>query len=1161
MARLDARWDNFWQRGQIWYGFDQDGPSGSPEVASSFSADAVLQASVVGAFASDAVVLVPATGSFSGNAVVRQTASSHVQADAVIRRTASASLTTDAILRREQSGSFTADAQTTDEVAEFVVLYDEFDRVTASGLGAAYPDWSEWWDGEPTTFMVDGETVVEDPLENFTYGAWFGTPRAISAGTIRFDLKVPANESECSVAIWTDSVHFALSFYSPEPPWIYIGHEESQLFVDVEPFPDEWYSFLIEYDDEGNYGCKLWNREDAEPGSFSISGNIDWNLYEHDVVGLELALYGNDFAFDNLLFTSVEPTWIGGAQFQASAEIYDGELRFFADAEIVEAPPTVEVVRDLFSAFAFIAQEYRTNLWTAEGIIHRERTPSFSANACLAGQLLASAWILDLSGTIYAAYEADAVVSAPLLLAFTAQSFVVLTYTQGFTAKSEISPATVMRAGQITTDAWVIGTVASFTADAQTAAPATNGATATLDAVISDTYYVIAFTADAVSLDTPVDAFICQALIFAGSQEGSSFTADADIAFSFTAAAVLLVSRSTDFTVFLVPVWANAVIYRPWHPVNQASFTADAVVANGSIALDAVISGEQIKEIETAALITGAIPGSFAASATIGSGWTFKADAYVQPYWTADAYIRSKADVLFNVDGDPLWGYDETGDPIYVDENGYPTDIDGNRILDGDGNPVFIGPNGDPVDEDGDPILDGGGSAIEWQTTDRGRAQEIQIIIRKDNVNTDITEHVVWSETSFTQNAKTTAGTFSCVLRGSFTQWDGGEDIYVNVDGRRQFGGLVLNVSYGSWFSDKTEPRTVVSGADYNIYFDRLILWNKANKSATGEYRPPNAFPKNYADRHLIREVCRTLLDRPPGFDYETNVDQLEPDLNTEEKWMVNTGQSFRSFMGEVSKITNAIWWIDQYLDLHYHERGVVTAPWPITDGIGGASCQNLTYTKDSSQMLNDIFVYGTLASTTEGEIYLARRQNETTIERHGLRQHCEVRSDLHLERHVNRRANSIRSRRSIPIRTASLDLFTPGFSVGQVAELNIGTYGLGDELVIRELTLTFATIQGPIDGKYYGNARYHLELGLQPDDPWNIYDMLPWDLPDWKAYPNWETDIGEIYWGEADNWQVVDDFSDVRCDEDNFQRATNNRTNPEGGPEERWWDDEGTET
>jgi hypothetical protein len=111
MARLDARWDNFWQRGQIWYGFDQDGPTGgAEEVSSAFSVASIILAPVFGSVDASAVFRSTQAGSFDLAAVIQVAEEFSVSAGAVLKRTQAGTFTTAAVLKAAESSSFAISA-------------------------------------------------------------------------------------------------------------------------------------------------------------------------------------------------------------------------------------------------------------------------------------------------------------------------------------------------------------------------------------------------------------------------------------------------------------------------------------------------------------------------------------------------------------------------------------------------------------------------------------------------------------------------------------------------------------------------------------------------------------------------------------------------------------------------------------------------------------------------------------------------------------------------------------------------------------------------------------------------------------------------------------------------------------------------------------------
>lgn len=375
---------------------------------------------------------------------------------------------------------------------------------------------------------------------------------------------------------------------------------------------------------------------------------------------------------------------------------------------------------------------------------------------------------------------------------------------------------------------------------------------------------------------------------------------------------------------------------------------------------------------------------------------------------------------------------------------------------------------------------------------------------RKYRVNitldgTDVTGDVIWRETSFAQHAKTNPGTFQLTLKGVHA-WDGGEEVIVTLDDFRQFGGYVLSVERMYEFEAAGEGLTILRGADFNVLFDKLIVYNKASADdPSGSYRNWKNFAKGTLDTTIIAKVFSSYVDLPAGFEYSMFVDTVGV-AAPEKPWAMPTpGSPLRQVMQSLSQVTNAVWWIDPYLHLHYNSRTTVTAPFPITDGLGGVTSRNILLSEDMSRLVTETILWGTLAYTTEGEV-IASRKTADAYTSFGPWQYGEFRDDLHHEAYIDRRTDSIIERYGQTIKKAKVTLFDPGYQAGQVADVRLTAHGITEILPIRSLTLTFAVGKEPEGSFYYAVPRYELEVGLDPEDPWDIYDYLP--FPDNPGTP-----------------------------------------------------------
>lgn len=440
----------------------------------------------------------------------------------------------------------------------------------------------------------------------------------------------------------------------------------------------------------------------------------------------------------------------------------------------------------------------------------------------------------------------------------------------------------------------------------------------------------------------------------------------------------------------------------------------------------------------------------------------------------------------------------------------------------------------------------------------------------------EITGDVMWNQTEFTQMARTGPGSFAITLKGSHPEFRSGEEIRFEVDDMRVFGGWVTSVERGYFFADSVSPKTVLHGTDYNILFDRLAVRNYPAEYAahadtmmmSGPYARWPDFKQGTLDSDMIEVVFGkyVLPDLPVGFDYTNGVESITTPAPVAPWTMPESGSTLRRFMQSVSQITTGVWNIDAYMALQYHDRGEVTAPFPITDGLGGISSRNLTITTDISPMINDVFVWGTLARNIEGEIiawheegdigfwerryirainiakaglekmlaipasrrtkaqtkaittyrnriilYKARLEDARSrmwdplsglprpanaivdsIKAWGRWQFGEFREDIHHQEWLNIRGHSILTRYDEPLIKATATIWDPGYQAGQVVNVKSSVHGVDTNLVIRQMKITFTVPHEPFEGQYFALPQYDLEMGLEPEAPWNIYDYLP---------------------------------------------------------------------
>ena len=255
----------------------------------------------------------------------------------------------------------------------------------------------------------------------------------------------------------------------------------------------------------------------------------------------------------------------------------------------------------------------------------------------------------------------------------------------------------------------------------------------------------------------------------------------------------------------------------------------------------------------------------------------------------------------------------------------------------------------------------------------------------------DITPDIVWAQTEFTQAAKTGPGSFSITLKGNHEQFQGGEEIHFSIDDLRSFGGWVTGVERGFFFEDMASPKTVLVGTDYNILFDRLAVRNypaeytsRDSAMVLGPYLRWPDFPQGTMDDDMINTILGVycLPDLPLDFKWSINTSEDDDTIDAGvtvraiaspapvTEWsMPESGSTLRRSFQSISQITTGVWSIDATMTLQYHDRETATAPYPITDGVGGISSRDLKVTSDISNMVNDVLIWGTLANDVKGEI------------------------------------------------------------------------------------------------------------------------------------------------------------------------------------------------
>jgi hypothetical protein len=116
-----------------------------------------------------------------------------------------------------------------------------------------------------------------------------------------------------------------------------------------------------------------------------------------------------------------------------------------------------------------------------------------------------------------------------------------------------------------------------------------------------------------------------------------------------------------------------------------------------------------------------------------------------------------------------------------------------------------------------------------------------------------------------------------------------------------------------------------------------------------------------------------------------------------------------------------------------------------------------------------------------------------SSIDTWGRWQSSEFREDIHHMEWLKIRGHSILTRFDEPIVRANATIWDPGYQAGMVVNVKSAEHKVDVNLPIRSMKISFVVGKEPREGKYYTVPRYDLQMGLDPEAPWNIYDYLPY--------------------------------------------------------------------
>jgi len=391
------------------------------------------------------------------------------------------------------------------------------------------------------------------------------------------------------------------------------------------------------------------------------------------------------------------------------------------------------------------------------------------------------------------------------------------------------------------------------------------------------------------------------------------------------------------------------------------------------------------------------------------------------------------------------------------------------------------------------------------------------IVFRYDGT---IINDVLWTKATFESQMGGFPGQFSVTVKDeeqthSFVT---GKHVTLTIDGTLYFGGIITQVSRTLAFPvDDTVTegaagvqtrQWVLRGVDYNIWFDKRVLFNKG----TPRQGIPD-FTGSPTDKQVIEKAFDDYIAiGDTDINYTTHVDSvgdpMGPDSN---KYVYDTpGSKIRDMMDDIVQWTGALYYFDHEQNLHYHELETTSPSWSFSDTPNESTTfgfREVEFTEDGTNLVNDALVWGGAYWTTageDGEVKFGRYTNNTSLSARGRWQLAEAHfnengygTDANCATHAkvivegNPGAAGAGLNDTVrglvnPQKQIRLVWFSGGtptpLVAGSVVSIALNTFGFTVSLPIRQIRLSFVTPS---------EARFDGFFGILTEDPWTLWKYM----------------------------------------------------------------------
>ena len=270
----------------------------------------------------------------------------------------------------------------------------------------------------------------------------------------------------------------------------------------------------------------------------------------------------------------------------------------------------------------------------------------------------------------------------------------------------------------------------------------------------------------------------------------------------------------------------------------------------------------------------------------------------------------------------------------------------------------------------------------------------------------DITDDCIFEQCSFESQFNGAPGTFDVRVRDQSQThfFETGYELQLTVDGITMFGGYVTSVGMTSMAPAADVPDDPgdyemrvwhLTGADYNIILDRRIFRN------TSDYLKQIKITQT-VDGAILRHAINNYTDMS---DFSTSgIDDVAtiPDITYV---LLQQGWTVRKEMETLLLFSGAVYYIDGDKTIIWKAYDNAEKRWGFSDVPNHAAItaspdeyQGATYgfntveaTEDSTQMANDVFVWGGSEWAGSGGTVFDRETDTDSIDDHGRWQHAET--------------------------------------------------------------------------------------------------------------------------------------------------------------------------